>query len=191
MIANKGMTTPEPADPNKPRASAHHSGKLSLIRRIMGALAFLNSSSGSSISWSTFFSLSAASDLDPLASTCICWNKDRKNVPYQHSYNSMCIAHVGPFLNALLTNITKTRIFTSAELQELYIWGAKFILATLHPRLRVEQCYECYCIIMTGIKSYCIIMTGVTYPVCHFRSPSHDISVCVISLLLVCHFGYL
>ena len=54
-----------------------------------------------------------------------------------------------------------------------------------------EDCYECYCIIMTGIKCYCIIMTGVTYPVCHFISPSHDISACVISLLLVCHFGYL
>ena len=49
--------------------------------------------------------------------------------------------------------------------------------------------HECYCIIITGIKCYCIIMTGVTYPVCHLISPSHDISACVISLLLVCHSG--
>ena len=53
------------------------------------------------------------------------------------------------------------------------------------------HCYEYYCIIMTSIKCYCIIMTGITYPVCHFISPSHDKSACVISLLLVCHFGYL
>ena len=61
----------------------------------------------------------------------------------------------------------------------------------IHLSLRGEECYECYCIIMTGIKCYCIIMTGVTYRVCHFISPSHDISACVISLLLFCHFGYL
>ena len=63
-----------------------------------------------------------------------------------------------------------------------------------------DEGYDCYCIILTcikycciitGIECYCIIMTGVTYPVCHLTSPSHDISVCVISLPIVCHWSSL
>ena len=80
-----------------------------------------------------------------------------------------------------------------------FVWHIMFVICWHQPtqlgsqrKVKLAEFggggYECIVvnrIIMIGIKCNCTIMTGVTYPVCNLIS--HDISVCIVSLLLVCY----